>query len=139
MVVKSNSTDYLEAIDVETLQLTTIAAMNLDAQAWDYHVSGNNWAAPGWVLLSEDSYDANGHYLSRQIAAVELDGHGRRARRPPRPPPHALHGVLDAGVPRLGERRLHARRVPLQLVRRPDESQNILFFLELPPGALDAP
>jgi hypothetical protein len=138
VVVKSNSTDYLEAVDVETLQLTTIAAMNLDAQAWDYHVSGNNWAAPGWVLLSEDSYDANGHYLNRQIAAVELEDmsgarvvhlahHRTRSTDYWTQEPHAS---VNADFTRVA---FHSN-----WYGGPDESENILFFLELPPQFLDS-
>ena len=137
VVVKSNSTDYIEAVDVETGQLTTIAAMNLDAQAWDYHVSGNNWAAPGWVLLSEDSYDTSGHYLSRQIAAVELKGmagarvvhlahHRTRSTEYWTQEPHAS---VNADFTRVA---FHSN-----WYGGADESENILFFLELPPGFLD--
>jgi hypothetical protein len=73
VIVKSNTTDYIESIDLETRATTRIAALSLSgAAAWDYHISGGNWAVPGWVLVSEDSYDWNQHYLSRQIVAIEL-------------------------------------------------------------------
>ena len=71
-VVKSNSTDFIEAVDFETGENIQIAALSLSPPAWDYHISGNSWAMPGWVLLSEDSHDANAHYLNRQIVAVEI-------------------------------------------------------------------
>jgi hypothetical protein len=137
VVIKSNSTDYLEAVDVETLQLTTIAAMNLDAQAWDYHVSGNNWAAPGWVLLSEDSYDENGHYLNRQIAAVELvDMNGARvvhlAHHRTRSTEYWTqepHASVNADFTRVA---FHSN-----WYGGADEGQNIFFFLELPPQFLN--
>jgi hypothetical protein len=138
VVVKSNSTDFLEAIDLETHARTEIVAMNLDAQAWDYHVSGNNWAAPGWVLVSEDSYDWNRHYLSRQIAAVELKGmdgarvvhlahHRTRSTEYWTQEPHA---TVNADFTRVA---FHSN-----WYGGADESQNILFFLELPPGFLDS-
>jgi len=137
VVVKSNSTDYLEAIDVETLVRTPIAAMNLDAQAWDYHVSGQSWAAPGWVLLSEDSYDWNAHYLSRQIVAVELtDMSSARvvhlAHHRTRSTDYwtqESHAAVNADFTRVA---FHSN-----WYGGADESQNILFFLELPPGFLD--
>ena len=71
-VVKANNSDFIEAVDFETGTTIQIAALNLDPDAWDYHISGNNWALPGWVLLSEDSHDASSHYLNRQITAVEI-------------------------------------------------------------------
>ena len=72
VIVKSNTTDFIESIDLETRVLTRIASLNLAAAAWDFHISGGNWAVPGWVVVSQDSYDWNTHYLSRQIVAIEL-------------------------------------------------------------------
>jgi hypothetical protein len=137
VVVKSNATDFIEAVDLETGALITIAAMNLDAPAWDYHVSGNNWAAPGWVLLSEDSLDWDGHYLSRQIAAVELaDLAVARVV-------HLAHHRTQSSEYWTGE--AHAT-VNADFTRvawhsnwhgGADEGAAMLFFLELPPGFLD--
>ncbi|HEY3353095.1 MAG TPA: hypothetical protein VGQ83_07615 [Polyangia bacterium] len=136
VVVKSNSTDFIEAVDLETGALTTIAALNLDAQAWDYHVSGNSWAAPGWVLLSEDSHDVNGHYLNRQIAAVELKdlavarvvhlAHHRT--RSTEYWTQESHATVNADFTRVA---FHSN-----WYGGADESENMLFFLELPPGFL---
>jgi len=137
VVVKSNSTDYIEAIDLETQERIRIAAMNLDAQAWDYHVSGNNWAMPGWVLLSEDSYDWSSHYLSRQIVAVELKDMERArvvhlAHHRTRSTEYwtqECHATVNADFTRVA---FHSN-----FYGGSDEAENILFFLELPPHFLD--
>jgi hypothetical protein len=136
VVVKSNSSDFIEAVDLETGALTQIAALNLDAQAWDYHVSGNNWAAPGWVLLSEDSYDWNTHYLSRQIVAVELKdaavarvvhlAHHRT--RSTEYWTQECHATVNADFTRVA---FHSN-----WYGGADEAENSLFYLELPPGFL---
>jgi hypothetical protein len=89
------------------------------------------------VLLSEDSYDQNGHYLSRQIAAVELKDmnsarvvhlahHRTRSTEYWTQEPHAS---VNADFTRVA---FHSN-----WYGGADEGQNILFFLELPSGFLD--
>jgi hypothetical protein len=139
VVVKSNSTDYIEAVDVETLALTRIAAMNLPgAQAWDYHVSGGNWAVPGWVLLSEDSYDQTTHYLSRQIVAVEIADFStarvihlaHHRTRSNQYWTQECHASVNADFTRVA---FHSN-----WYGGADESQDSLFFVEIPPGLVAA-
>jgi hypothetical protein len=137
VVMKSNVVDFIVAVDLETRTQQSIAALNLSgAQAWDFHVSGNNWAAPGWVLLSQDSSEANGHYLSRQIVAVELAD-----RSVARVVHLAHHRTLSSEY---WTKESHAS-VNADFTRvawhtnwygGSAEADNSLFFLELPPGFL---
>jgi len=138
VVVKSNTTDFIEAVDLETRATTRIASLNLaDGQAWDFHVSGSNWATPGWVLLSQDSFSWNTHYLSRQIVAVELADfsvarvvhlahHRTQSTDYWTQEPHA---AVNADFTRVA---WHSN-----WYGGTTEADNSLFFLELPPGLLN--
>jgi hypothetical protein len=66
---KKDST-YINLIDMETV----------NGYAFAYHVSGGNWALPGWVLLSEYSTVENDNYINRDIFAVELKAIDQRPR-----------------------------------------------------------
>ena len=138
-VVKSNSTDYIEAVDLETRTTVQIASLNLSgAQDWDFHVSGNNWARPGWVVLSQDSFTWNSHYMSRQIVAVELAD--KATARIVHLAHHrtqstdywtqASHASVNADLTRIA---WHTN-----WYGGTTEGDNNLVFLELPPGFLDA-
>ena len=91
---------------------------------------------PGWVLLSEDSYDWNEHYLNRQIVAVELKdlsvartvhlAHHRT--RSDQYWTREAHASVNADFTRVT---WHTN-----WYGGSDESENILLFLELPPGFL---
>ncbi len=140
VVVKSDVSDFIEAIDVETLEVIQIAAMNPDGVAdYEYHVSGNSWATPGWVILSEDSHNPSGHYLNRQIVAVEI-APVERARVI-----HLAHHRTRST--NYWTQECHAS-VSLDGTRvafhsnwygGEEEGDNILFYLELPPGLLAQP
>ncbi|HEY3355573.1 MAG TPA: hypothetical protein VGQ83_20145 [Polyangia bacterium] len=136
-VVKSNSTDYIEAIDLETHVTTRLVPLSINGVAdWDFHVSGGNWAMPGWVLLSQDSYDWNTHYLSRQIVAVELKdaavarvvhlAHHRT--RSTQYWTKESHAAVNADFTRVA---WHTNWGGSEA-----ESANMMFFLELPPSFL---
>ncbi|HEY3355574.1 MAG TPA: hypothetical protein VGQ83_20150 [Polyangia bacterium] len=137
VVVKSDSTDYIEAVDLETGVNTKIAALDLGGQAaWDFHVSGNNWATPGWVLLSQDSLDWDSHYLSRQIVAVELKDLAvakvvHLAHHRTRSTGYwtkESHATVNADFTRIA---WHSNWGGAE-----GEGDNMLFFLELPPNFL---
>jgi hypothetical protein len=136
VIVKSNTTDFIESIDLETRVLTRIAALNLSAAAWDYHLSGGNWAVPGWVVVSEDSYDWNTHYLSRQIVAIELADYAvarvvHLAHSRTRSTDYwtkESHASTNADLTRIA---FHSN-----WYGGTAESDNIMFVLELPPGLL---
>ena len=125
------------AVDLETGVTTAIAPLSINGtDAWDFHISGGNWAMPGWVLLSQDSYDWNSHYLTRQIVAVELKSaavaravhlaHHRTAAT--QYWTKESHATVNADFTRVA---WHTNWYGSEA-----ESANMLFFLELPPGFL---
>lgn len=69
---QSNSGD-LVSVNLDSGARTTLFPTYIDGTATAYHVSGKNFAAPGWVLVSTyNNYGGPEKWLHRRIFAVEL-------------------------------------------------------------------
>ncbi|MCK7593980.1 TolB family protein [Pseudomarimonas salicorniae] len=69
---QSNEGDMV-SVNLDTGARTTLFPTYLQGTATAYHVSGKNFAAPGWVLISTyNNYGPSEKWLHRRIFAVEL-------------------------------------------------------------------
>ena len=68
---QSNAGD-LVMVNLDSGVRTTLFPTYIDRSATAYHVSGKNFAAPGWMLLSTYAFTGPERWLHERIMAVEL-------------------------------------------------------------------
>ncbi|MGD9583679.1 MAG: TolB family protein [Lysobacterales bacterium] len=68
---QSNSGDLM-MVDLDSGQRSALFATYISGTATAYHVSGKNFARPGWVLLSTYAHSGAEQWLHERILAVEL-------------------------------------------------------------------